>query len=160
MDLDEKHLVSWVTRYLGSQERGLDPRRRVNEGSISEGIRGTNFLMNFICRLWFQLVIRLNRQRSWVLAKHVGVFLSNPSYTKIIFLEMTKRQKWTELAKTDRENVILYYFRMCGYRAFLRFSNLHISRTTHPNIVKYTIFLISFTSSVHQCHSFLSLGHL
>ena len=54
-----------------------------------------------------------------VIAKHVGVFLSNPSYTKIKFLEVTKRMNGTLMErtrKTDQENGILYYVMMCGSR--------------------------------------------
>ena len=46
------------------QSRGLDQSGRVNEGSTLNGISVANYLINFICRLRFQLVIGLHRQRS------------------------------------------------------------------------------------------------
>ena len=48
----------------------------------------------------------------------------------------------------------------CWVSAFLRVSNLNISKTVHPNIGNHTTFLASFLSSCHWCHSFLDLRNL
>ena len=43
---------------------------------------------------------------------------------------------------------------------FSWFSNLHISKNVHPNIVNHTSFLASFLSCFYWCHSFLDLSNL